>query len=140
MVEQENRVYPRGRLKWAVSAKVDDRVIEGVTKDISVSGAYVCCANPLRLNVVFDMLIKAPDKSLSVKAEVVWSNIYGPDDSINPRGIGVRFLAISEEDRKIVAKAVMKHLQSSKEDLDPKHLQSLQTLIIKPDQVQTTNQ
>ena len=140
MVEQENRVYPRGRLKWAVSAKVDDRVIEGVTKDISVSGAYVCCANPLRLNVVFDMLIKAPDKSLSVKAEVVWSNIYGPDDSINPRGIGVRFLAISEEDRKIIAKAVMKHLQSSKEDLDPKHLQSLQTLIIKPDQVQTTNQ
>jgi hypothetical protein len=140
MVEQENRVYPRGRLKWAVSAKVDDRVIEGVTKDISVSGAYVCCANPLRLNVVFDMLIKAPDKSLSVKAEVVWSNIYGPDDSINPRGIGIRFLAISEEDRKIIAKAVMKHLQSSKEDLDPKHLQSLQTLIIKPDQVQTTNQ
>lgn len=140
MVEQENRVYPRGRLKWAVSAKVDDRVIEGVTKDISVSGAYVCCANPLRLNVVFDMLIKAPDKSLSVKAEVVWSNIYGPDGSINPRGIGVRFLAISEEDRKIIAKAVMKHLQSSKEDLDPKHLQSLQTLIIKPDQVQTTNQ
>jgi len=140
MVEQENRVYPRGRFKWAVSAKVDDRVIEGVTKDISVSGAYVCCANPLRLNVVFDMLIKAPDKSLSVKAEVVWSNIYGPDDSINPRGIGIRFLAISEEDRKIIAKAVMKHLQSSKEDLDPKHLQSLQTLIIKPDQVQTTNQ
>ena len=140
MVEQENRVYPRGRFKWAVSAKVDDRVIEGVTKDISVSGAYVCCANPLRLNVVFDMLIKAPDKSLSAKAEVVWSNIYGPDHSINPRGIGIRFLAISEEDRKIIAKAVMKHLQSSKEDLDPKHLQSLQTLIIKPDQVQTTNQ
>jgi hypothetical protein len=83
MAEQENRVYPRARLKWAVSAKVDGKVIEGVTKDISVSGAYVCCAKPLRLNVVLDMVIKAPDKSLSVKAEVVWSNIYGPSGLIS---------------------------------------------------------
>ena len=89
MAEEENRVYPRARLKWAVSAKVDGKVIEGVTKDISVSGAYVCCAKSLRLNAVLDMVIKAPDKSLSVKAEVVWSNIYGPDDNINPRGMGV---------------------------------------------------
>jgi hypothetical protein len=94
----------------------------------------VCCAKPLKLNVVLNMAIKAPDKSLSVKAEVVWSNIYGPDDNINPRGMGVRFLAISGEDRKVIAKAVMKHLESSKEDIDPKHLQTLQTLIIEPEQ------
>ena len=49
MTEEENRAYPRAGLKWAVSAKVDGKVIEGVTKDISVSGAYVCCAKPLRL-------------------------------------------------------------------------------------------
>jgi c-di-GMP-binding flagellar brake protein YcgR len=136
MAVEENRVYPRARLKWAVSAKVDGKVIEGVTKDISVSGAYVCCAKPLKLNVVLDMVIKAPDKSLSVKAEVVWSNIYGPDDNINPRGMGVRFLAISGEDRKVIAKAVMEHLESSKEEIDPKHLQTLQTLIIEPEQVE----
>jgi len=135
---EENRVYPRAKLKWAVSAKVDGKVIEGVTKDISVSGAYVCCAKPLRLNVVFDLVIRAPDKSLSVKAEVVWSNIYGPDDNINPRGMGVRFLAISGEDPKIIAQAVMEHLKSSKEEIDPKHLQTLQTLIIEPEQVQAT--
>ena len=112
MAVEENRVYPRARLKWAVSAKVDGKVIEGVTKDISVSGAYVCCAKPLKLNVVLDMVIKAPDKSLSVKAEVVWSNIYGPDDNINPRGMGVLFLEISGEDRKVIAKAVTNHLKT----------------------------
>ena len=98
----------------------------------------MCCAHPLRLNVVFDMVIKAPDKSLSVKAEVVWSNIYGPDDNINPRGMGVRFLAISGEDRKLIAQAVIQYLESSKEKTDPKHLQTLQTLIIEPEQVEAT--
>ena len=135
MAEEENRVYPRARLKWAVSAKVDGKVIEGVTKDISVSGAYVCCAKPLRLNEVVDMLITAPYESQSVKAEVVWSNIYGPDDNINPRGMGVRFLAISGEDRKVIAKAVMQHLKSEKEEIDPKLLQTLETIIIEKDHI-----
>ncbi len=111
MTEEENRAYPRAGLKWAVSAQVDGKVIEGVTKDISVSGAYVCCAKPLRLNEVVDMVITAPYESQSVKAEVVWSNIYGPDDNINPRGMGVLFLEISGEDRKVIAKAVMNHLK-----------------------------
>ena len=136
MAVEENRVYPRAKLKWIVLFKVDGKAIEGVTKDISVSGAYVCCAKPLKLNVVLNMVIKTPDKSLSVKAEVVWSNIYGPDDDINPRGMGVRFLEISGEDRRVIAKAVMKHLEESKEEIDPKHLQKLQTLIIEPEQVE----
>ena len=136
MAVEENRVYPRAKLKWIVLFKVDGKVIEGATKDISVSGAYVCCAKPLKLNVVLNIVIKAPDKSLSVKAEVVWSNIYGPDDDINPRGMGVRFLEISGEDRKFIAKAVMKHLEESKEDIDPKQLQTLQTLTIEPEQVE----
>jgi len=135
MAVEENRVYPRARLRWAVSVKVDGKVIEGVTKDISVSGAYVCCAKPLKFNVLLDMVIKAPDKSLSVKAEVVWSNIHGPDDNINPRGMGVRFLAISGEDRKVIAKAVMQHLKSDKEEMDPKLLQTLETIIIEKDQI-----
>ena len=136
MTEEENRAYPRAGLKWAVSAKVDGKVIEGVTKDISVSGAYVCCAKPLRLNEVVDMVITAPYESQSVKAEVIWSNIYGPDDNINPRGMGVLFLEISKKDRKVIAKAVMNHLKSSKEEIDPKHLQTLQTLIIEPEQAE----
>ena len=134
MAVEENRVYPRARLKWIVSFKVDGKVIEGVTKDISVSGAYVCCAKPLRLNEVVDIVIKAPDKSLSVKAEVVWSNIYGPDDNINPRGMGVRFLTISGEDRKVIAKAVMQQLNLAKEEIHPKLLKTMENLIIEKDQ------
>jgi hypothetical protein len=61
------------------------------------------------------MSINAPDKSLNVKAEVVWSNVYGPDDEINPRGMGVRFLKISSQDRKLIAKEVSQHSDDATE-------------------------
>ena len=102
MLEQEKRIYPRGELTWPISAQVGGSVIEGVTKNMGISGAYVCCARPLRLNEVFDMVINTPDKPLNIKAEVVWSNIHGPDDEINPRGMGVRFIEISDEDRRLI--------------------------------------
>jgi hypothetical protein len=49
--------------------------------------------------------------------------------------MGVRFLAISGEDRKVIAKAVMQHLKSDKEEIDPKLLQTLETIIIEKDQI-----
>jgi c-di-GMP-binding flagellar brake protein YcgR len=130
-VEKEKRAHHRARFKWPVLAKVDGKVLEGVTKDISANGAYVCCANPLKLNTVFDMVIKAPEKRLKVKAEVVWSNIYGPDDQINPRGMGVRFLNISSDDRKAIAKEILQHLKPD-EEIDSNQLKALKTLTINP--------
>ena len=131
MAKKEQREHHRAKLKWAVLAKVDGKVIEGVTKDISPSGAYVCCAKPLRLNVVFDMAIKAPNKRLKAKVEVVWSNIYGLDDQINPRGMGVRFLNISSGDRRFIAKEILQHLKPD-DKIDSKQLEALKTLTIDP--------
>ena len=102
----KQHISPKANLRWQVNALTPEGPLEGVTKDISTRGAYVCCATPLRLNEVFHMSINSPEKSLNVKAEVVWSNIYGPDDEINPRGMGVRFLKISSQDRKFIAKEV----------------------------------
>jgi K+-transporting ATPase c subunit len=61
------------------------------------------------------MVINAPDKPLNVKAEVVWSSMSGLDDEITPRGMGVRFLNIGSEARRIIAKAVAEHLSEDKE-------------------------
>ncbi len=129
MSEKEGRRYPRAKLKWRVLANEKGAEIEGVTKNISPSGAYVCCARPLRLNEVFDMVIEAPDKQMKVKAEVVWSNIYGPNDEINPRGMGVRFLNISSADRKAIAEEILRHLEPD-ENIDSRMLDGLNTLII----------
>jgi hypothetical protein len=82
------------------------------------------------LNVVFETIIKIPksEQSLEAKAEVVWSNRWGPDDEISPRGMGVRFVKISSEARKYIARATLHHLKSK--EVAPELLRTLQTLVI----------
>jgi hypothetical protein len=78
------------------------------------------------------LTIDVPDSDwlIEAKAEVVFSNIYGPDDNISPRGMGVRFLTIASKDGQIIAKEVLQHLQAGKVEIDQWKLRSLQTLII----------
>jgi hypothetical protein len=52
------------------------------------------------------MTIDAPDNRFMVKAEVIWSNIYGRDDEISPRGMGIRFLKIRSADRLFIARVL----------------------------------
>ncbi|MDH3558665.1 MAG: PilZ domain-containing protein [Deltaproteobacteria bacterium] len=126
-MKRKQHISPRAKranLKWQVNAVTPKGPLDGVTKNISTRGAYVCCARPLRLNEVFHMSINSPEKSLHVKAEVVWSNKYGPDDEINPRGMGVRFLKISSQDRKFIAKEVNQNFS------DNLGLEKLETITI----------
>ena len=128
-----DRGGPRVKVKWPVTVNTEKGSMEGVTLDLGTDGAFVSCAKPLRLNEVFDMVITAPEQAIEVKAEVIWSNIYGPDDDITPRGMGVRFLKISGKDRRTIAKAAVEHLRSA--EMDPSAFEAFQTLIIDPDEV-----
>jgi hypothetical protein len=109
MFSEEQRVAPRAKIKWPVIVQKSTGVIEGVTLNISATGVFIGCRRPLRLNEVFDMVITAPDQTIGAKAEVVWSNKYGPNDDITPRGMGVRFLDITEEHQRFIAKAVRQY-------------------------------
>jgi len=133
----DNRHFARANVKWPVSIITDDSSRDGVTLNLSPSGAYIRCGSPLRLNEVFHMTIDVPssDWPIETEAEVVFSNIYGPDDKISPRGMGVRFLTIASKDRQIIAKEVLQHLQTGKVEIAPWKLQSLQTLIIDKNEI-----
>ena len=109
MLQDEQRIAPRAKIQWPVMVQRSTGVIEGVTLNISSTGVFIGCRRPLRLNEVFDMVITTPNHHIGAKAEVVWSNKYGPDDQITPRGMGVRFLDISEEDQRVISEAVNKH-------------------------------
>ena len=130
----DNRHFARAKIKWPVSMSTEDRSTDGVTLNLSPNGAYIGCANPLRLHEVCDVTIDVPNSDSSIQAtvEVVFSNIYGPDDAISPRGMGVRFLKISGQSRQIIAKEILQHLRSDKAKIDSKTLQRLETLIIDP--------
>jgi uncharacterized protein (TIGR02266 family) len=129
-MSKDRRAYPRARLKWPVAMQTEEGSTEGVTRNITPDGCFITCRRPLRLNVVFQLAIKIPKStnSIKAKAEVVWSNIYGPDDEISPRGMGVRFIKISSEARKFIAQASLEHFKSLK--VEAELLQTLSTLII----------
>ena len=122
----------KAKLKWPVSIKVNGSSSDGVTLNLSTNQAYIRGAKPLRLYEVCDVILEVSDTygSIEAEAEVVFSNIYGPDDSISPRGMIVRFLDLSDEDCKVIRKEILQHLQSDKEKIDPKKLQTLETLVI----------
>jgi hypothetical protein len=129
----------KAKLKWPVSIKANGSSSEGVTLNLSTNQAYIRCAKPLRLNEVFDMILQVPnsDDPIEAEVEVVFSNIYGPDDDISPRGMIVRFLELSSEDRRTIAKAIFQQLESDNVEIDPKNLQALQTLTIDPNETES---
>ena len=130
VVKKERRIYPRARLKWPVVVKTGADSLKGVTLNITPNGVFIRCRKPLRLNEVAEITIHIPNSKhyLTATAEVVWSNIYGMDDEITPRGMGFKFLRISGKDRKFIAQASLNHLQAAK--VDPERLDTLNTLII----------
>ena len=127
----------KAKLKWPVSIKANGSSSEGVTLNLSTNQAYIRCAKPLTLNEVFEMTLQVPnsDDPIEAEVEVVLSNIYGPDDEICPRGMIVRFLELSSEDRRTIAKAIFQQLESDNVEIDPKKLQTLQTLTIEPNEM-----
>jgi uncharacterized protein (TIGR02266 family) len=134
-VNNEKRQYPRAEIKWPAVIKTDRGTMDGMTSNVTPNGVFIRCQKPLKLNEIFDLTIDIPnsDQTLKAKAEVTWSNRWGPDDDISPRGMGVRFVKISSEARKFIARAALNYLKS--EEIAPELLQTLQTLIIDVDEV-----
>ena len=117
--------YPKAPVKWYVLARSTDRELDGVTQEISPRQAYIRCNRPFRLNEVVDVAINAPERILEFKAEVIWSNIYGRDDEITPRGMGVRFLRVSKEDQKYLKSLIEEHKKPNIEKIASKYLEKL---------------
>jgi uncharacterized protein (TIGR02266 family) len=137
-MSNEKRDYPRAEIKWPAVIKTDRGTMDGVTSNVTPNGVFIRCQKPLKLNEIFELTIDIPnsDQTLTAKAEVTWSNRWGPDDEISPRGMGVRFVKISSEARKFIARAALNYLES--EEVAPELLQTLQTLIIDVDEVKAS--
>ena len=106
---QERRRHPRGKAKWSVTLETDQGVINTETLDISLEGAFVRCLDPLKPGEPFKMLINVPnsDRRLAVDSEVVWVNVHGPDHSVTPRGMGVQFTQLSNNDRQFLSRMII---------------------------------
>jgi uncharacterized protein (TIGR02266 family) len=102
-VGADKRQHPRVDIHWPVSMETPDGTIDAEIKNISLGGAFICCQKPLPVRQVFQLTMTGPNhEPVPATAEVVWSNINVPDDKVINRGMGVRFIKMSERHLQLV--------------------------------------
>jgi len=76
-------------------------------KEISINGAFVTCPRPLPVGETFQIkIIFKKDKSLALKADVLWNNNNVPQDQVVARGMKVRFLQLSDDERQFIEEII----------------------------------
>ena len=72
-------------------------------KEITITGAFVTCPKPLPVGDNFQIKIFfEKEKSLTLKADVLWNNENVPQDKVVARGMKVRFLQLTPDERQIL--------------------------------------
>jgi hypothetical protein len=102
-MSERSRKIASAKTSWPVTVKHPKGEMDGLIASVNTNSVLIICSRPLKLNEVCRMTINAPSRSFEAQGEVVWSNIYGRDDEITPRGMRVRFLKISSQDRLFIA-------------------------------------
>jgi hypothetical protein len=105
-MEEERRQHQRAKVSWSVTIQTEEGTIERATYNISPDGAFIRGLSPLELHEVVDMTFSGPDHPITVKARVVWTSSRVPPKEDMPRGVGVEFINISDEDREIISSFV----------------------------------
>jgi hypothetical protein len=113
-VEEEKRKHSRLDINVPVKMETSDGPIEAHTKNLTLAGAFVCCQNPLLLKEKFRLSILLPHRRyLTLNAEVVWSNVSVAECHVVNRGMGIRFIHTTENDREILDELISsRHLAS----------------------------
>jgi uncharacterized protein (TIGR02266 family) len=114
--KQERRQHVRAAIQLPVTIETAEGTMNAETRDISVGGAFISCRTPLPPKEKFPLAITLPHGgSLALFAEVVWSNSNVPRENIVNRGMGIRFVHITEDDREILNELVSAPLEATTE-------------------------
>ena len=96
------KMPPVERLKLACPALIERP--QGFTKvgikEITINGAFVTCPRPLPVGDNFQIkIIFEKEKSLTLRADVLWNNDNVPPAQVVSRGMKIRFLQLSHDER-----------------------------------------
>ncbi len=103
MTEPENQASKPKVLDAAnpcqIGFSTDDQTGRGTSTHFSERGILILCNQPLALNRKVKMTLQFPDfrTPVEVQGEVVWTNVYGSNDPLTPRGMGVKFINLEKE-------------------------------------------
>lgn len=110
----ENRQHPRVEINWPVTIVRQQRLLDGMTENISNGGAFVRCKGLVPKREILGMTLMPPNYTpLKVTVETVWADMYiPPDEEIKPIGVGARFVSISDVDRQYLSTVLSHHHKS----------------------------
>ena len=102
-VGEQKRIHPRAKINWPVSMEASDGTVNREINNISLGGAFICCEKPLPIRETFHPTMTGPDQEpVAATAEVVWLNVHFPDAKVIHRGMGVRFIKMSDRHIRLV--------------------------------------
>ena len=109
MVENsERRIYPRADIRWPVTIKTDQDIIEAKLRNLGIGGAYIHCEEILEPGEAVTLTIQPPTGSpLTITAKVIWAG------KVLALGVGVHFVEMSDQDRQFISDAVSKLLSDT---------------------------
>ena len=104
MPQKDRRKHQRAKVVWPVIMENNRNIISGETQDISAGGAYIRCRTPLKpVEVSMYVSVSFLSPRIRAMAEVVRSDVLGSANGVEYYGIGVRFVAISNEARELIS-------------------------------------
>ena len=113
----EKRLYSRVKFRWPALIFTTQRVIEGITRNVSANGAFIYYYQPhehglpLPSRKRLAVVIRTPDRlPLLARAEVMWSDFLSSDEENTLLGVGLRFSDVFFEDRQYLRNTIAEHL------------------------------
>ena len=95
--EIENRQHPRMPITLPTRMVTAIGVMEGETENVSLHGAFIRCQKPLEPGERLIVIVKLPSNpSFNSHAEVVWSRVPCSNDKGISRGMGVKFIDLTQ--------------------------------------------
>lgn len=122
LMPETKRQYDRLNLKWPVSLEALGGTIGAQTINISISGAFIAVQQPLQVGERFTIILDIPEhQKITMEGQVVWNNSNFPDDKIISRGMGIRFVGTSNENRDTLNRILLAS-QADNEDTEENFL------------------
>ena len=95
--EIENRQHPRMPITLPARMVTAIGVMEGETENVSLHGACIRCQKPLEPGEKLFVIAELPSNpSFNSHAEVVWSRVPCSNDKGISRGMGVKFIDLTQ--------------------------------------------
>ena len=93
------------KLPCEVTFVVGEKNFKGTSMHFNERGMLVICKNPAPLNAKGEITLSFPGfkNPIELTGEVVWTNIYGPGDSLSPKGMGIRFVNIEKDQERLLS-------------------------------------